>query len=199
MVITALSHALSPAPLIQLFRIGRDQWVALAAALGVLAFGVLNGMLAAVAISLAELLYRLSRPSASELGRVGATHDFVDLERHPEAARLPGLAIYRPNAPLFFANAETVLGLISRRAQTANAPALILSLEESADLDSTAAEALCEFTADQAKADRHVTLARAHDRVRDVLVAAGAADLAARSTFSVADAAASARAEVHQD
>lgn len=189
-VISALTHALSPAPLLRLFRLGRDQWIGLAAALGVLGLGVLNGMLVAIALSIAELLYRLSHPSVSELGRVDGGHDFVDVARHGNAARLPGVAIFRPNAPLFFANAETSLRAINNAARERAEPVLVLSLEESNDLDSTAVEALCEFARLLQSESRRLILARAHDRVRDVLVAAGREDLARGSTFSVADAAA---------
>lgn len=192
-VIAALTHALSPEPLLRLFRIGRDQWIGLAAALGVLALGVLYGMLVAIALSIAELLYRLSHPSVSELGRLGRSHDFVDLARHTDAVRIPGVALFRPNAPLFFANAETSLQAIGEALRNRPEHVLILSLEESSDLDSTAVEALGEFAASLKAQSRDLILARAHDRVRDVLAAAGRADLARDSTFSVADAAALAK------
>ncbi|MBV1686598.1 STAS domain-containing protein [Novosphingobium sp. G106] len=194
-VIAALTHALSPMPFARLFRINRDQGTALAAAAGVLAFGVLDGMLVAVALSIANLLYDLAHPSISELGRVGDSHDFVDIARHKEARALPGLAIFRPNAPLIFANAESVLFAIAERALKRDAHCVVLSLEESNDLDSTAADALGEFSSQLDKAGRHVILARVHDRVREVLDKDGLDNLAAGSTFSVADAAALAEKE----
>lgn len=187
-VIGALTHALSPAPIVTLFRIQRDQWIALAAALGVLGLGVLNGMLAAIALSIAQLLYRLSHPSVSVLGRVGASHDFVDVAQHPDAHALPGVAIFRPNAPLIFANAEAVLREIAVQARAGLAQTIVLSLEETNDLDSTAAEVIGEFCAALGTSDRRVILARVHDRVRQVLTAAGQGALAQAATFSVADA-----------
>ena len=191
-VIGALTHALSPAPLVTLFRIGRDQWIALAAALGVLGLGVLNGMLAAIALSIAQLLYRLSHPSVSELGQVGASHDFVDIAQHPDAHALADVAIFRPNAPLIFANAEAVLREVGTQARAGSAQTVVLSLEESNDLDSTAAEVIGEFCAALAVSGRRVILARVHDRVRQVLAAAGQGGLARAATFSVADAVAAA-------
>ncbi|MBW8752788.1 MAG: SulP family inorganic anion transporter [Sphingomonadales bacterium] len=188
-VIAALTHALSPAPFLHLLRIHRDFWIALAAAAGVLAFGVLAGMLIAVALSIANLLYDLAHPSISELGRVGDSHDFVDIAQHKEARPIPGLAIFRPNAPLIFANAESVLFAIAGKAWASEARTVVLSLEESNDLDSTAVDVLGEFTSQLGKAGRSVILARVHDRVREVLGQAGLDNLAAGSTFSVADAA----------
>ena len=189
-VIAALTHALSPAPLIRLFRIERDQWIAVAAAAGVLALGVLNGMLVAIALSIAHLLYTLSHPAISELGRVADSHDFVDIAQHPEAQAVPGLAIYRVNAPLIFANAEVSLRAIAARVD--EAAKVVVSLEESDDLDATAVEALGEFAASLGARGKAVRLARVHDRARDVLTRAGLGTLAASATFSVADAVAAA-------
>ncbi|NKJ41309.1 SulP family inorganic anion transporter [Novosphingobium sp. SG720] len=188
-VMAALAHALSPEPLLRPWKLGRDRWTAPAAALGVLALGVLDGLLLAVGLSLAQLLYRLAHPSLSELGQISQGHDFVDRAAHPEAAAVPGVAIYRPNAPLFFANAETVLALVARRAQRPGAPVVVvLSLEESDDLDSTAAEVIGELHKTLAARQGRLILARTHDRARAVLAAAGLDDLARNATFSVADA-----------
>jgi len=188
-VIAALTHALDPAPIRRLFALHRDWPVAICAMLGVLALGVLNGMLAAVGLSVALLLYALARPSLSQLGRWRAdSHDFVDIARHDGTVATPGIAIWRPDAPLFFANAETVLGLIERAPATQQARWVVLSLEESNDLDSTALDALSDFVTAQEAAGRRVMLARAHDRVRDALAADGLGTLADACAFSVADA-----------
>jgi len=188
-VIAALTHALDPAPIRRLFALHRDWPAALCAMLGVLALGVLNGMLAAVGLSVALLLYALARPSLSQLARLrDDSHDFVDIARHDGTVETPGIAIWRPNAPLIFANAETVLGLIALAPATQAARWVVLSLEESNDLDSTALDALADFTAAQGAAGRRVMLARAHDRVRDALAADGLGALAQHCAFSVADA-----------
>ncbi len=187
-VIAALTHALSLSPIIRLFHIRRDQWVAVGAAVGVLVLGVLNGMLAAIALSILLLLYDFSRPQIAELGRVDDSSDFVDLARHPDAKRVPGIDIYRPDAPLFFANAETALRAINARIRTGNAAAVVLSLEESNDLDSTALEALGEFAQALAHDGRRLILARTHDRLRELLMLGGLTELANSGTFSVADA-----------
>ena len=188
-VIAALTHALSPGPILRLFRMGRDQWVAVAAFLAVLVLGVLNGMLAAVALSIATLLHRFSHPRISQLGRTGAEgHDFVDMALHPEAQPVAGVIVFRPNAPLFFANADATLGAIARDALDSPAGAVVLSLEESDDLDSSAVEVLGEFERQMANSGKRVVLARAHDSVRAVLRDAGLANLFDTATYSVDDA-----------
>ncbi|MFG1290252.1 SulP family inorganic anion transporter [Xanthobacter versatilis] len=188
-VIAALVHALDPAPLARLWTLGRDQYVAVAAAVAVLALGVLNGMLVAIALSLTAVVQRLAAPQVAQLGRLGTTHDYVDLARHPDAVAPQGIAIWRPAQPLFFANADRIMGIIaaSSRAEP-GLHAVVVSLEESFDLDSTALDALVEFDAVMRQAGLRLQLARAHDRVRDLLAAAGARDLVARCSYSVDDA-----------
>lgn len=188
-VIAALTHALDPMPLVRLWRLDRDQYVAVGAAVGVLALGVLDGMLLAIVLSLAALLQRLATPTVARLGRLGDGHDYVDIARHTDAVAPPHVAVWRPTAPLFFANAERMLALVANGTRADPAMrAIVLSLEESYDLDSTALDALIEFDRTIAAAGIAIRLARLHDRARDLLVAADATDLAQRSSYSVDDA-----------
>ncbi|MCW6529353.1 SulP family inorganic anion transporter [Sphingomonas lycopersici] len=185
-VIAALTHALSPAPFLHLWRIRRDEVVAFAAAAAVLAFGVLDGMLIAIALSLAALIQRMSTSNVLELGQLGGGHDFVDLARHPDAKPVAGILVLRPSEPLFFGNAERVLRDVERR--LGGGHALVLSIEESFDLDSTALDCLIEFDDKISRAGTSLRLARVHDHIRDLFHRAGRDDLAARSSYSVADA-----------
>jgi MFS superfamily sulfate permease-like transporter len=195
-VVSALAHALDPKPLLRLWRIDRDQYVAAGAALAVLAFGVLDGMLIAVALSLAAVIERFSRPAVALLGQLGDSHDFVDVARHADARTDPAVAVYRPTEPLFFANCERVFAFVERAVGSARAPSsVVLSIEESDDFDSTALEALVEFERRLAARGQTLFLARIKDPMRELLAAAGAPGLAGagRAFFSVADAARAAR------
>ena len=188
-IAVALLHALDPTPIIRLWRLGNDAWLALAAAAGVLAFGVLNGMLVAVALSFAVFVRRLSLPHVMHLGRLGDSHDFVDVERHPDAQDISGMIILRPAQPLFFGNAEPILAAVTKRiAARPELHVAIISLEESFELDSTALDALLEFDAAMQRVGTTIYYARVHDHVRDLLLAGGGSDLVARSSFSVDDA-----------
>ncbi|HEX7783057.1 MAG TPA: SulP family inorganic anion transporter [Sphingobium sp.] len=188
-VITALLHALDPTPLVRLWRIGRDLPVALGAGVGVLALGVLDGMLFAIGLSIALLIRRLATPQLVSLGRLGASHDYVDIARHPEATLPQGIAIFRPAEPLFFANAERVLARVAAlQSTTPDRDHIILSLEESFDIDSTALDALVEFSALMTRRGVVLQLARVRDHVRDLMRAGGADDLVAKSRYSVDDA-----------
>jgi MFS superfamily sulfate permease-like transporter len=178
-VIHAVSKSLRLSVFGDYFRWQRDRQVALAAVLAVMVFGVLNGLLAAIAFSLAWLLKSLSSPRLSVLGRVGA-HDYVSLERFPEAHTVPGMLVLRPEEPLFFANAEPLFAAARAlvRAQAATR-LVVLSLEESPDLDSTALETLGEFSAWLAARGAGVRVARLKERAREALLRAAFAQLPA--------------------
>lgn len=188
-VIAALSHALDLRPFLRLWRLGRDHYLALGTAAGILCFGVLDGMLLAVALSLVELLRRLSHPVITRLGRLGDTRDYVDAARHRDAVTPFDLAIFRPSAPLFYANADMVLSTITRMA--GEDPAIrrvILSLEESFDLDTTALDQLIEFDRLMTARGYRLAYARVHDHLRDLLARAGETGLISRCHYSVDDA-----------
>jgi MFS superfamily sulfate permease-like transporter len=195
-VIAALTHALDPRPLIRLWSLDRDKIVGLAAAGAVLLLGVLNGMLFAILLSLAALIQRFSTARFLRLGQLGDSHDYVDIARHPEAKAPAGIAIWRPAVPLFFANAEPLLEAVLDEARRKSAlRGAIVSLEESADLDSTAFDALVAFDAQMTRLAIAPHYARVHDEVRDLLSVGGASSIIARSHYSVADAVAAIRKE----
>ncbi len=91
-------------------RIGRfrrsELMIALGTAAAVIIVGVLYGVLAAVAVSVVELLQRLARPHDAVLGFVPGLAGMHDLDDYPDAEPVPGLVVYRYDAPLCFANAE---------------------------------------------------------------------------------------------
>ena len=86
--------------------------LAVTATLGTVLFGVLVGVGVAIALSLVEILYRLARPHEGVLGRVPGLAGMHDVDDYPDAQTLPGLVVYRYDAPLFFAN----VGDMRRRA-----------------------------------------------------------------------------------
>jgi MFS superfamily sulfate permease-like transporter len=176
-VIHAVSRSLRLSVFRDYFRWQRDRLVVVTAVLAVLAFGVLDGLLAAIAFSLAMLLRELASPRLAVLGRVGE-HDYVSASRYPNAAGVPDMLVLRPEEPLFFANAEPLLMLAREQVlQHADAKMVVLSLEESPDLDSTALEALGEFCAWLAARAVGIRLARLKERSRDALLRANLAQV----------------------
>ena len=178
-VIHAVSKALRPGVFADYFRWQRDRMLVVAAVLTVMIFGVLNGLLAGIAFSLALLLKSLASPRLSVLGRVGA-HDYVSLARFAHAVSTPGVLIVRPEQPLFFANAEPLLAQVRQRALAApDWKLVILSLEESPDLDSTTLEALEEFCSWLAARGVQFRVARLKELAREALLRAQLAHLPA--------------------
>ena len=169
-VISALWHAMSPGPLTTVWRMNRDRLLIVGSVVAVLVLGVLYGMLVAIALSLAAALKRFSQPVVHELGELGSSRNFVVLDDHTAAALVPGLLIVRPEEPLFFASAERVVTDIMRAANSRpSATSVILSLEESADLDSTAAECLLELHTRLQDKGQQLVLARVKQPVRELL------------------------------
>ena len=188
-VIAALAHALDPRPLLRLWHLGRDQWVALVAAVGVLAFGALYGMLLAVLLSVLAIARRLSEHDIDRLGQLDGGRNYVDLARHPDARVDPAILVVRPREPLFFGNAEAIMSAIERT-MSEETRVVVLSLEESYDLDSSAVDVLGESATRLKARGQTLILGRLKDPVRELLAAAGEplATLAAEGQRSVADA-----------
>ena len=171
-VIHAVSKSLRLAVFRPYFRWRRDRLVTITAVAAVIAFGMLDGLLAAIAFSLAMLLHSLSSPRLSVLGRMGA-HDFVSVERFPQAACTAGILVLRPEEPMFFANAQPLLTMARHRVlQQTEVRLVVFSLEESPDLDGTALECLGEFAAWLAGRKIELRVARLKEASRDALMRA---------------------------
>ena len=190
-VISALWHGLSARPLLAVWRMNRDRLLIVAAVAAVLVFGVMHGMLVAIALSLLAALRHFSQPVVHELGELGTTRNFVTLNGQSGAVAVPGLLILRPEEPLFFASAERVVGEVMTRVRgRAGVQAVVLSLEESADLDSTAVECLVELDHRLRGVGCRLVLARVKEAVRELLGRCDPQSLgqADRMFWSVADA-----------
>ena len=172
-VIHALGRGLSLQPLGRYFIWRRDRLLVTCAVGAVLVLGVLDGLLVAVAISVLLMLKQMSAADIQILGRVDGGHDFVDLQRHPMAQTVPGVLIVRPGEALFFANVERILGGTLRLIRHSQTPihSVILSLEESPDLDGTSIEALQEFFLRVHQTGTRLILARLKDSAQTALAA----------------------------
>ena len=117
--------------------------LSITAFLGVALLGVLPGIAIAVGLSILNVFRRAWWPYDTELGRVDGLEGYHDVHSHPEAQYLPGLVIYRFDAPLFFANAKTFRDEIRRLARAEPRPLWILiAAEPVTDVDTTASDVL---------------------------------------------------------
>lgn len=172
-VIHALARGLSLQPLGRYFIWRRDRVLVMCAVGAVLLLGVLDGLLVSVAISVLLMLKQMSAANIQILGRIDGGHDFVDVQRHPAAETVPGVLVVRPDEALFFANVERILGAALHLIRHPPAPihTVILSLEESPDLDGTSIEAMQEFFVRVHNEGKRLILARLKDSAESVLSA----------------------------
>jgi MFS superfamily sulfate permease-like transporter len=109
--------------------------IALAALAGVLATGILDGVLIAVAVSVAELVARVARPHDAILGLVPGLAGRHDIDDYPQAKTIPGLVVYRHDAPLFFANARTSAAALAAARCHEPPRWLVLNVEANVEVD----------------------------------------------------------------
>jgi high affinity sulfate transporter 1 len=140
--------------------------LALAACAGVLAFNILFGVLLAIGLSVADLLLRVARPHDAVLGRVPGLAGMHDIDDYPATETIPGLVVYRYDAPLFFANAADFRRRALAAADQHGHPVrwFVLNVEANVEVDFTALEAVDELREDLARAGTVFALARVkHD------------------------------------
>lgn len=120
--------------------------LSIAAFLGVALLGVLPGIAIAVVLSILNVFRRAWWPYETVLGRVEGLEGYHDVHLHPEARQLPGLVIYRFDAPLFFANAKTFRDEVRQLAGTEPKPKwIVIAAEPVTDVDTTASDVLEEL------------------------------------------------------
>jgi high affinity sulfate transporter 1 len=157
---------------VRLVRMDRvDAALSFAAFLGVLVFGVLEGIVVTIALSLLAFVQHSWRPYKAELGRVAGLRGYHDLSRYPEGRRLPGIVIVRFDAPLFFANGAIFDDYVRSRVEAAGpgVKTVILAAEPITDIDTTAMDELVELDDYLAKHGIRLILAEMKDPVIDVL------------------------------
>ena len=163
----------------RLARFRRSEFaLAVATLAGVLVFGVLKGILVAVAITAAEMLRRIARPHDAIQGRVSGLAGLHDVDDYPEAVLTPGLLVYRYDAPLFFANARDfkVRALAAAAEPGEQLRWFVLNVEANVELDITALDAVEEVRAELTDRGVVFALARLKQDVLALLEAYGIAD-----------------------
>ena len=152
----------------RLARFSRSELLlAVAAALGVMIFDVLTGVLVAVALSVLVALGKLARPHDAVLGQGVGLDGWVDAEAYEGSTTLEGLLVYRFDAPLFFANVGWFRQRL-RQAMDRNPGAerwVVIDFEGIGSVDATAVEGLCELVDELHDEGIVIGTARANDIV----------------------------------
>ena len=153
--------------------------IAVVTMVAVLTVGVLYGVLVAVGLSVLDLLRRLARPHDGVLGYVPGIAGMHDIDDYPDAQPVPGLLVYRYDAPLCFANAENFRSRALAALETQPEPPwwFLLNAEANVEIDSTAAETLEALHDELQRRGIVLALARVKQDLRADLRAAGLLDL----------------------
>ncbi|MDW3686304.1 SulP family inorganic anion transporter [Cupriavidus sp. CV2] len=138
---------------------------------GVALLGVIQGIFIAVALALLAFIWRAWRPYDAVLGRVDGLKGYHDIVRHPEARCIPGLVLFRWDAPLFFANAEIFRDHVLRAVSQASTPTrwVVIAAEPITDVDVTAAQTLAELDKALSECGIELCFAEIKDPVKDRL------------------------------
>lgn len=152
--------------------------LAILTAVGVLGLGVLYGVVAAVTLSILDLLRRVARPHDSVLGFVPGVAGMHDIDDYPEARLEPGLVVYRYDAPLFFANAENFRTRALAAVENNPDPVewFVVNAEANVEVDLTALDALDQLRDDLNRRGIVFGMARVTWHLRESLRAAGLLD-----------------------
>ena len=156
----------------RLFRIQRwEFWLSIACFAGVAVFGAIQGVGIALVIAVIEFLWDGWRPHSAVLGRVEGIRGYHDVSRYPHARQVPGLVLFRWDAPLFFANAEffkeRVLDAVARAPTSIRW--LVVAAEPVTSVDVTAADTLSELNEALRNMGVKLAFAELKDPVKDKL------------------------------
>lgn len=178
-VIVAAVYLMDVRSILGLWRVRPVEAVlAVVTMVGVLVLGILHGILIAVALALGDLIRRAARPHDAVLGRRAGMLGYHDIERYADSEMVPGLIIYRFDAPLFFANARHLREEARALVAAAGAPVRWFLLDASAafDLDVTAAEGLEKLRREFEEEGVTLVIAEARAPLRRLLRRTGLAE-----------------------
>ena len=156
-----------------------DFWTGLIAAVGVLAIGILEGLLLAVFLGLLGLLYANKSRTTAILGRVPGEKVYRSLENYPDGKTIPGLLIARFDGSLFFANAPDFADELRYGLEvTEPSPTVILvDFESVTDVDATALIAIEDLIEELERSEVNLRLARVRTHVLDLMRTTGLDEL----------------------
>lgn len=171
-VIAAAIGLFEFADLRRIFRIQQwEFWLSIVCFVGVAVFGVIPGIGIAIGIAVIEFLWDGWRPHYAVLGRVDGVRGYHDIKRYPDARRVPGLVLFRWDAPLFFANAELFHQRVLKAIAGSPTPVrrIIVTAEPVTSIDVTSADMLAELEHTLTESGIELRFAEVKDPVKDKL------------------------------
>jgi high affinity sulfate transporter 1 len=171
-VIASAIGLIEIADLRRIYRIQRwEFWLSMACFAGVAVFGAIPGIAFAIVIAVIEFLWDGWRPHSAVLGQARGIKGFHDVTRYPDARLVPGLVLFRWDAPLFFANAELFHQRVLDAVASAPSPTrwVVVAAEPVTSVDVTAADAVVELDDHLSAAGIELCFAEMKDPVKDKL------------------------------
>jgi high affinity sulfate transporter 1 len=169
-VIAAAIGLFEFADLARIYRIQKwEFWLSIVCTAGVAVFGAITGIGLAVALAIVEFLWDGWRPHSAVLGKPDGVDGYHDITRYPDASRIPGLMLFRWDAPLFFANAELFRQRIQDAAAQSPTPVrrIVVAAAPITSVDVTSADILAELDEMLEGAGVELCFAELKDPVKD--------------------------------
>ena len=157
--------------------------VSLVATAGVMLLGVLQGIVVAVTLAILLFFRRNWWPHGAVLGRLEGDQGWHDVDTHPDAEQIPGVVVYRWEAPLFFANAGSFRQQIRKLVRDRQPQWVVLQCEAVTDVDVTAAEMLEQLDNELNAAGTHLAFAEMRSRLQDLTLRYGLLETLDREHF----------------
>ena len=157
--------------------------VSLVASAGVILLGVLQGIVVAVVLAILLFFRRNWWPHGAVLGRVDEVEGWHDVGAHPAAEQLPGIVVYRWEAPLFFANAGSFREEIRRLAREHKPRWIVLQCEAITDVDVSAGEMLEQLDDELNAEGIHLAFAELRTRLQELTLRYGLMETLDRDHF----------------
>jgi high affinity sulfate transporter 1 len=183
-LIAAALSLLDLGALVRYYRVRKSALaLSVVASLGVIVLGVLPGILIAIALAVLLFFRRSWQPHGAVLGQADHLEGWHDVERLSDARELPGIVVYRWEAPLFFANAAAFRGEIRRAVAERRASWVVVQCEAMIDVDVSAAKMLEQLDRELNASGVHMAFVEMRSRLQDLVSRYGLFETLDRDRF----------------
>ena len=173
LIAAALSLLDLPA-LVRYWQVRKSAFVlSLVASIGVVVLGVLQGIVIAIALAVVLYFRRGWQPHGAVLGEVGGQSGWHNVEHYPDARRLPGIVVYRWEAPLFFANCSAFRTQVRRIVRSQHPQWIVIQCEAVTDLDVSAASMLEQLDLELNAAGIRMAFVELRSRLQELVLRYG--------------------------
>ena len=170
--------------LVRYYRVRRSALVlSLVASLGVIVLGVLQGIVIAIALAVLLFFHRGWQPHGAVLGQVDSIGGWHNVDRFPEARQLPGIVVYRWEAPLFFANCSGFRTEVRRLVKAYRPSWVVVLCEAMTDVDVSAAKMLEQLDQELNASGIHMAFAEMRIRLQELVLDYGLFETLDRDRF----------------